>query len=313
MMEDDDGPGWWCRKCVEANSVFEEEDDEQLQQKELTDEEEVGEDEKEEEEVEKEEEDVAKEAAPSEEKQDDDDDEEEASDDDDDKEEEEEQVRERGPRGPGTATTQKKAKKPFEQKVWTELTEEEKEEYEELFWEDTKQRCYGCMGVIAMWLFWGIPTVLWFMEKPHYLSYRARHELHKHLPKGELTFLRPQDESAVPWTETVVEWMLSPDFVNVSASSQVQINLWLDKTRVLGGPDGILNLPAPTYKPNSSDLEPFRLSYDLGALDFGIHRLNISISSRHRPRKFKKLKNESFFIAMPPAGHDIPDDYTLIH
>ena len=69
------------------------------------------------------------------------------------------------------------------------------------------------------------------------------------------------------------------------------------------------SVAAPAREQPTNDVEPYRLSYDLGNLQMGIHNATVVMRSAATPPKFDPVKNTSLFLTptlgdpqAPPPG-----------
>ena len=58
---------------------------------------------------------------------------------------------------------------------------------------------------------------------------------------------------------------------------------------------GIEDTPQARAK-GSSDPEPYRLTYDLGSLQMGIHNVTVVLRSAEAPPRFAPVRNTSLFL-----------------
>ena len=84
-------------------------------------------------------------------------------------------------------------------------------------------------------------------------------------------------------------------------------------TRVVaGGADGKIDLPPASRVPETGAIDPFRLTFDMGYLQMGIHNVTVVMTSREKPPRFDPIQNTSLFVSTtsgtppPPKDQEAP-------
>ncbi|KAK7242591.1 tRNA-yW synthesizing protein [Aureococcus anophagefferens] len=157
---------------------------------------------------------------------------------------------------------------------------------------DLRERFFGCLSVVVALLVWGAPALAYVAREPHELSAARFHDV---FPKpADLAILRPPHEGLT--TDPMVEWQFGDALGRAAANGAVDVEVWLDRGMVLGGDAGRVQIPPQARARGSSDPEPYRLTYDLGSLQMGIHNVTVVLRSAEAPPRFAPVRNTSLFL-----------------
>lgn len=170
---------------------------------------------------------------------------------------------------------------------------------------DLRERFFGCLSVVAAAVIWGLPTLAYVAQQPHEFSAARYRDV---FPKpSDLEILRPINEGLT--IDSMLEWQFGAELSKRCANTLVDVEIYLDRGVVLNGTAGRVAIPAPTRVKGTNDVEPYRLSYDLGNLQMGIHNATVVMRSAATPPKFDPVKNTSLFLTptlgdpqAPPPG-----------
>ncbi|KAH8067650.1 hypothetical protein JL721_7498 [Aureococcus anophagefferens] len=157
---------------------------------------------------------------------------------------------------------------------------------------DLRERFFGCLSVVVALLVWGAPALAYVAREPHELSAARFHDV---FPKpADLAILRPPHEGLT--TDPMVEWQFGDALGRAAANGAVDVEVWLDRGMLLGGDAGRVQIPPQARARGSSDPEPYRLTYDLGSLQMGIHNVTVVLRSAEAPPRFAPVPNTSLFL-----------------
>ncbi|KAH8062441.1 hypothetical protein JL722_3359 [Aureococcus anophagefferens] len=157
---------------------------------------------------------------------------------------------------------------------------------------DLRERFFGCLSVVVALLVWGAPALAYVAREPHELSAARFHDV---FPKpADLAILRPPHEGLT--TDPMVEWQFGDALGRAAANGAVDVEVWLDRGMLLGGDAGRVQIPPQARAKGSSDPEPYRLTYDLGSLQMGIHNVTVVLRSAEAPPRFAPVRNTSLFL-----------------